>query len=109
MFAKKVLAIGTLALALAAPSYAAAQQDQGGPAFQRLDTNNDGQISRDEAQVPRDARFDRMDLDGDGAITKAEFDTLGDRRFNKTDINGDGFVTPDEVEAARGVGGGQLQ
>ena len=45
----------------------------------------------------------------DGTITKAEFDILGDRRFNKMDQNGDGFITPDEVQAGRGMGGGQAQ
>ncbi len=107
MTVKSVLAMSALVLALAAP--AAAQQAQGGKMFQRIDSNQDGQISREETQVVRDKRFDRMDLDGDGAISKAEFDTLGDRRFIKTDLNGDGFITPDEVSAARGMGGGQLQ
>ena len=107
MTVKRALLACALVLALVAP--AAAQQGAGGQMFQRLDTDGDGQISRAEAQVPRDQRFDRMDLDGDGAISKAEFDTLGDRRFNKTDLNGDGFITPDEVSAARGMGGGGVQ
>lgn len=105
MPAKQFLGVTALAISLALP--VAAQEP--GPGFQRLDTDGDGQISRAEAQVPRDQRFDRMDLDGDGAISKAEFDTLGDRRFNKTDLNGDGFITPEEVSAARGLGGGGLQ
>ena len=98
MTLKTVLAASALALALAAPAAAQqaklAQQGQGGKMFQRIDTDGDGRISQEEAQVPRDKRFNAMDLDGDGAIGRRppmirqgrvrRLSPWASRRFNKT-------------------------
>lgn len=48
-------------------------------AFQRLDRNNDGRITRDE-WTRRPKAFDRFDLNRDGAITRDEFQQVRRRR-----------------------------
>lgn len=39
----------------------------------RFDTNKDGQITLDEVQAMRQARFQKMDADGNGGVSLAEF------------------------------------
>lgn len=45
---------------------------EGGNWLARLDTNNDGMISRDEFTAPMLKRFDRADANGDGIVTPEE-------------------------------------
>lgn len=45
-----------------------------GGRLERLDTNHDGRISRDEMRADADRRFDRMDTNHDGFIDQAEMD-----------------------------------
>src|SRR5215510_8075465 len=69
-------------------------QNGGGGAMKRMDTNNDGQISRDEWKgKPR--AFDRIDKNGDGLINKQE---LAERRnrFEEMDANNDGKISREE-------------
>ena len=40
----------------------------------RVDTNHDGRISRDEMRAQADARFDKLDTNHDGFIDKAEME-----------------------------------
>jgi Ca2+-binding EF-hand superfamily protein len=40
--------------------------------FNRLDTNNDGVLSKDEVRSSAERKFTRMDSDGDGVITQDE-------------------------------------
>lgn len=40
--------------------------------MEKVDTNKDGNISREEATAAAMKRFDRMDLNGDGQITPQE-------------------------------------
>jgi Ca2+-binding EF-hand superfamily protein len=44
-----------------------------GPFFQRMDTNGDGVITKDEAGPRIKQNFDKLDADGDGKLTPAEF------------------------------------
>ena len=75
--------------------------------FNRLDTNHDGAISKDEATAAAQARvqkmFDRLDANRDGLITqdemraaaqarRAEMNAKADARFKAADKNGDGFL-----------------
>ena len=55
-----------------------AQQDRVQQTFERLDANDDGKISREEAGGA--AWFDRLDADGDGAVTWAEAQARAERR-----------------------------
>ncbi len=43
----------------------------------------------------------RMDTDNDGKISKAEALAAAAARFDAADTNKDGFLTPDELKAAR--------
>ncbi|NMN85482.1 MULTISPECIES: EF-hand domain-containing protein [unclassified Novosphingobium] len=43
-----------------------------GPLFDRMDTNKDGYLDKDEIQHALAARFDRMDRNGDGVLTPDE-------------------------------------
>jgi hypothetical protein len=62
-------------LLLSSASFAADKpNDQPGPppSFEQLDTNGDGQLSKDELKGPLLNDFDRFDADGDGFLSKAE-------------------------------------
>jgi len=47
---------------------------RGGGRLERLDTNQDGKISREEMRADADKHFDKLDTNGDGFIDKAEMD-----------------------------------
>jgi Ca2+-binding EF-hand superfamily protein len=85
-------------------------------AFDRIDANHDGNISRDEfASVPRHhgmmmraamagmggKMFDRADLDKDGRVSLAEAQQAALVRFDAMDLNHDGTVTAQERQQAR--------
>ena len=68
------IALATCLLPFALPPHAAHGQER---IFQRLDTNGDGVITRDEA--PGDTAFNRADADGDGRVTPEEFSNRASR------------------------------
>lgn len=51
--------------------------------LQRIDTDNDGQVSRAEFDAAGDTAFARLDADGDGYVTAEEFDAAP--RMGRTD------------------------
>jgi hyperosmotically inducible protein len=70
--------IVAVALAVAGPLWAEPEGSSPGPsnpAFQKLDTNRDGSISRDEASRMRGMSkvFDQADANHDGVLDKDEF------------------------------------
>ncbi len=46
----------------------------GQPIITRMDTNHDGQVSREEFRAAGVADFDRLDTNKDGVVTRAEID-----------------------------------
>ena len=81
--------------------------------FERMDTNGDGKITRDELPAQAPPMLERMDSDGDGAITREELSNFqpgggrgqggrgqpmnSERMFEQFDANGDGKITEDEL------------
>lgn len=83
--------------------------------FQRMDKNEDGQITPDEFKAPKRHRLEKMDMDGDQAVTLEEMKAAQvkmaekhrqkmeqhmEERFNKLDIDGNGSVTSEEARTA---------
>jgi len=103
-----------LLLGLAPVCAAAAQDMPGQRILQRLDTNGDGAISKDEMLAARERLFKRLDRNGDGVIDENEIETarqaIDDRalaaeahlgnRWRRMDKNGDGKVTENEFQAS---------
>ncbi|MGE0128695.1 MAG: EF-hand domain-containing protein [Blastocatellales bacterium] len=103
---------------------------QGGKKMKRMDTNNDGAISRDEWKgKPR--VFDKIDKNNDGSLSRGEstiaghnrggrhlkqMDTNNDRQisrdewkggdeaFSQLDANNDGVISREELKARRHEG-----
>ncbi|HEX6661062.1 MAG TPA: hypothetical protein VF067_04240 [Sphingomicrobium sp.] len=81
--------------------------------FQRLDSNHDGVLTKQEAEQATSqsggqggGRFaarmaERLFAQGD-SVTKAQFDAQALARFERMDLNHDGVVTADERQQARG-------
>jgi Ca2+-binding EF-hand superfamily protein len=73
--------------------------------FERLDTNKDGKLTKDELPERPADRIMKADADGDGAVTKEELqaarDKMGgqmaDKLFERFDANKDGKLTRDEL------------
>ncbi|MAE51304.1 MAG: hypothetical protein CMH27_05810 [Micavibrio sp.] len=71
---KKLLAITALALVFSAPAMAEGgpKHDRGQKMFQKLDLDNNGEISREEFMSHHEKKFTEMDADSSGAVTKDE-------------------------------------
>jgi hypothetical protein len=89
-------------------------------AFEQIDTNRDGIITREEATAARAAMFDRLDTNRDGSLTREEMRSgrgLQERRMpprphgrrpeggGNADANGDGIVTRAEWDARTAAAG----
>ena len=75
-------------------------------AFDRLDSNRDGIISRDEAQqvarnqAERHKALEQIDKNNDGQISRDEWPRAPEA-FDRLDQNHDGLLTREELAAAR--------
>jgi Ca2+-binding EF-hand superfamily protein len=104
----RVPVIAALSVLLAAS--AAGAQDRAGFMVNRLDADQNGEVTPDELRAAKARQFDRADADGDGRVTADEFSAVrermariarlgGDRmteRALKLDRDGDGVLTRDE-------------
>ena len=90
----KTLLLSALAALLLPLSAIQAKPDGGqyhrsgpGGMLKHMDSNNDGEVTRAEAEAEAKARidqlFERLDTDGDGVITKEEIEACRDDRKEK--------------------------
>lgn len=107
---KRSALIAALLLGLAPLSAAHGQDVPGQRILQRVDTNGDGAISKDEMIAARERLFKKLDRNGDGVIDEKEIegarDAIMDRadaaqarlgnRWRRMDTNGDGKVSEEE-------------
>lgn len=104
-------AVGLAAtLALVGPANAEEGQKRGAERhkamMEKVDTNQDGKISREEADAARKARFDAVDANNDGTVTFEEMERAREQRqvnrrkrhFDRMDANDDGVLSPDEMD-----------
>ncbi len=67
----------------------------------RIDTDGDGNVTREEAiglaTVHIDKIFSKMDADKDGTVSKAEIDDILMIHFKAIDADGDKFLTKSEI------------
>ena len=84
--------------------------------FDAMDTDHNGQLSRDEFAKIRDVAkpvmrkeiFARLDANHDGFLTRDEMPSFA-ANLEKADANHDGVVSPDEMRAAHEAARAQWQ
>lgn len=80
---KKILMLTAAAFVMTAPAAfaedpakpAVERPHRGGGMLEKLDTNQDGDVSKEEFMAFHEARFGELDANGDGKISKAEGDS----------------------------------
>jgi Ca2+-binding EF-hand superfamily protein len=106
--------IAALLIGLAPLGAAQAQDMPGQRIAQRIDTNGDGVISKDEMAAARVRLFRKLDRNGDGVIDRNEIESarqaIKDRaetaqarlanRWRRMDANGDGKVSEQEFASS---------
>ena len=111
---KRSVLIAALLIGLAPFCAAQAQEMPGQRILQRIDTNGDGVISKDEMTAARERLFKRLDRNGDGVIDEKEMESarqaIKDRaevaqarlgnRWRRMDTNGDGKVSEQEFASS---------
>ena len=78
--------------------------------FNRLDADQSGTLSKEEAKGPMAKNFDKIDTDGNGELSKKELRAQGDKRrdqvkekgakMKEADTDGNGNISYDEADAA---------
>lgn len=111
---KKLTIAALMALGLGSAAYTAIAQAGGatpGAKLEKIDINQDGNITKDEVSAHRADRFASADLNGDTLISPEEFEAFAEaererrqqerqaRMFAKLDANGDGSISADEHAA----------
>jgi hypothetical protein len=74
------IAAGAVVLLAGGCAHAQNPDRLSGAVFDRMDTNSDGFVTKNEAQTARIRLFDRLDADNDGFVTTAEAETARGRR-----------------------------
>ena len=108
--AKFITAIVLSAVAVTGTSVLAAGPGGREPvSFQDLDANKDGQVTQQEMEAHRTARFSEADTDGDGQLSLEEMQAAAQKKasdrvtrmFENNDANKDGFLNQDELPKPR--------
>ena len=107
---KKLTIAALITLGLGGLTYTAIAQNQQGPhsRLEAVDTNQDGNVTKDEISAHRAEKFASADANGDNLVSADEFSAFADaererrqeqreaRRFAKMDANGDGVISAEE-------------
>ncbi len=107
---KKLTIAALVTLGLGGLTYTAIAQNHQGPSprLEAVDTNQDGNITKDEISVHRAEKFTNADANGDNQVSADEFAAFADaererrqeqreaRRFAKMDANSDGVISAEE-------------
>ncbi len=107
---KKLTIAVLVTLGLGGLTYTAMADNRGGPhpRLEALDANQDGNITKDEAEAHRADKFNSADANGDGLVSADEFEVFAEaererkreqrqaRRFAKMDVDGDGLISAEE-------------
>ncbi len=110
--ALKTIVILTLGVMPFASSFAA-DMAPAAPMMKRMDTNNDGTLTKAEAQAAREQQFERLDLNKDGVIDQHELDLARDKiaaraammetrlseNMQRLDKNNDGKISAEEFKS----------
>lgn len=77
--------------------------------FNRLDTDGDGRLSREEiiagvGQARLRSALERADIDLDDHVSRQEFNELVTRAYQRLDADGNGVITEAEFEAGDPLG-----
>lgn len=105
----------TAGVALAqGPGFGGPGFDGPGPrfSFQELDADGNGEVTREEMQAHRAARFAEADSDGDGKLSLEEMQAQAQKRaaeraanmLKRLDTDGDGALSPEEMPGPRREG-----
>ena len=70
-----------------------------------IDSNGDGQLTRDEVLAHSRTRFDRLDANGDGLVSPDEYGARLVNMFARMDTNGNGILEGDELPRRMKKGG----
>lgn len=100
------LTLGFAAIALGGPHHGSGPRAGGPNRIAQLDTNKDGKVTRQEAQVAEVARFKALDTNKDGVVTPEEAAKAREKRqaqraadrFAQRDTNKDGRLSKTEAE-----------
>ena len=92
-------------IAVGGMTMASARSGEQGAAFQELDANGDGQLTRAELKAHAAARFAASDTDGDGFLSgdemfKERVGKRAERMLLRYDSDDDGKLDASELEAA---------
>ncbi|QQS13900.1 MAG: EF-hand domain-containing protein [Rhodospirillales bacterium] len=87
------------------PTTTPAKAERGRAQFDRIDTNKDGFIDRQEARAARETMFDRLDANKDGRITREEI-AAGRRQGPKGQSGG---INAQPTDAQRPAGAAQAR
>lgn len=107
----KKLTLGISAAALTIGGVACAQAPANPPKMERpkIDANDDGIVTRAEAQAAATAMFAKMDVNKDSKLDQADRELARqqrtDARFARLDTNNDGSISKAEFSAANGPEG----
>lgn len=79
------------------------------PSFSALDTDNNGELTREELGAQAKLRFDKADANGDGKLSAEELGQNGKKRaeeraakmIERLDADKDGMLSQDELSKSR--------